>query len=103
MAGKKTLEEYQIQEIASAILESRLSEFSKNLVLRGEYDRYTINNDNNVASISKDVTTLQNKEDERQKDKKTLKFQITGIAIGFVFQFIVWAIAISNGFKVGGP
>jgi hypothetical protein len=55
-----------------------------------------------MTSLTRDIGTLQKAEEERLKDKKTMKFQFTGVAIGFVFQFIIWAIVASNGFKIGG-
>lgn len=102
MAGKKTLEQYQIEEIASEVIDKRLGSLSQNFVQRGEYDIYIVKNDNAVTSQGKEIGVLQAAETERQKDKKTVKYQIIGIALGFVAQFIVWAIVASNGFKVGG-
>lgn len=102
MTSRKTLEEYQIADIAKAIVKEELATVVPNLITRGEYDRYTLTNDNTVKSNASAITTLQNAETDRQKDKKTIKYQVTGIAIGFVFQFVVWAVIASNGFKIGG-
>lgn len=95
---KKTLEEYQIQEIARAVF----SEGAKDFVRRGEYDLHVSDKSAAIAGLTKDIGTLQKAEEERQKDKKTMKFQLTGVAIGFVFQFVIWAIVASNGFRISG-
>lgn len=94
---KKTLEEYQIQEIARSVFKENSGDF----IHRGEYDLHVSEKSAVVATLSKEIAALQKAEEERQKDKKTMKFQLTGVAIGFVFQFIIWAIVASNGFKIG--
>lgn len=94
---KKTLEEYQIQELAKAVFQEAATDF----IRRGEYDVYITKNDNALVGIAKDIGTLQRAEEERVKDKKTYKYQFSGIALGFLLQFIVWAIVVSNGFKIG--
>lgn len=95
--SKKTLEEYQIQEIARAVF----LEAAKEFVQRGEYDVHVLEKKSAINNLMKDIGSLQRAEEERQKDKKTMKFQLTGIALGFLFQFFIWAIVASNGFKVG--
>ena len=95
--AKKTLEEYQIQEIARTVFIESATDF----VRRGEYDIHVSQKNAAVDGLMKDIGMLQKAEEERQKDKKTMKFQLTGIAIGFLFQFFIWAIVASNGFKVG--
>lgn len=95
---KKTLEEYQIQEIARAVFRENAKEF----VRHSEYDLHVSQKNAALDGLMKDIGMLQKAEEERQKDKKTMKFQLTGIAIGFLFQFFIWAIVASNGFKVGG-
>jgi hypothetical protein len=95
---KKTLEEYQIQEIARSVFKESSGDF----VHRGEYDLHVAEKSAMMTSLTRDIGTLQKAEEERLKDKKTMKFQLTGVAIGFVFQFIIWAIVASNGFKIGG-
>lgn len=102
MTAKKTLEEYQIEETARRVAADLISHAVKDLITRGEYDKYTITNDNLIKSQGTAITTLELAEQERIKDKKTVKYQITGIALGFVAQFIVWVIVASNGFKIGG-
>lgn len=94
---KKTLEEYQIQEIARSVFKESSGDF----IHRGEYDLHVSDKGALIAGLTKDIGTLQKAEEERQKDKKTMKFQLTGVAIGFVFQFVIWAIVASNGFKIG--
>ena len=95
---KKTLEEYQIQEIARTVFLEGATDF----VRRGEYDIHVSQKNAAVDGLIKDIGMLQKAEEERQKDKKTMKFQLTGVALGFVFQFVIWAVVASNGFKVGG-
>ena len=95
---KKTLEEYQIQEIARTVFSEGATDFAR----RAEYDIYVSQKNSAIGGLMRDIGMLQKAEEERQKDKKTMKFQLTGVAIGFVFQFFIWAIVASNGFKVGG-
>lgn len=95
---KKTLEEYQIQEIARSVFKESSGDF----IHRGEYDLHVSKKDAMLTSLIDKISTLQKAEEERLKDKKTMKFQLTGVAIGFVFQFVIWAIVASNGFKIGG-
>ena len=95
--AKKTLEEYQIQEIARTVF----LESSQEFVRRSEYDLHVSQKNAALDGLIKDIGVLQRAEEERQKDKKTMKFQLTGIALGFLFQFFIWAIVASNGFKVG--
>lgn len=95
---KKTLEEYQIQEIARTVFFEGATDF----VRRAEYDIHVSQKNSAVDGLMKDIGVLQRAEEERQKDKKTMKFQLTGIAIGFLFQFFIWAVVASNGFSVGG-
>ena len=95
--AKKTLEEYQIQEIARAVFLEGATDF----VRRAEYDIHVSQKNTAIEALIRDIGILQKAEEERQKDKKTMKFQLSGIAIGFLFQFFIWAIVASNGFKVG--
>lgn len=95
---KKTLEEYQIQEIARSVFKESSGEF----IHRGEYDLHVAEKGAMLTSLARDIGTLQKAEEERLKDKKTMKFQLTGVAIGFVFQFVIWAIVASNGFRISG-
>ncbi len=101
MGTKKTLEEYQIQEIAAEVVEKRLTDFGATVVTKSQFDTYALTTDNKITTQGKEITTLSNAEAERVKDRKTVKYQITGIAIGFIFQFVVWAVIASNGFKIG--
>ena len=96
--AKKTLEEYQIQEIARAVFLEGATDF----VRRAEYDIHVSQKNTAIEALIRDIGILQKAEEERQKDKKTMKFQLSGIAIGFLFQFFIWAIVASNGFKIGG-
>ncbi len=95
---KKTLEEYQIQEIARTVF----SEGATDFVRRAEYDIHVSQKDSAIEGLMRDIGMLQKAEEERQKDKKTMKFQLTGVAVGFAFQFVIWAVVASNGFKIGG-
>lgn len=97
MSGKKTLEEYQIQDIAKTVF----TEMSTDFVRRGEFDIYTTKNDAEIKDLGKRATTLENKDEERDKDKRAVRVQMIGLGLGVALNVIIWVIAASSGFKVG--
>lgn len=102
MSGKKTLEEYQIQDIATEVVNKRILEVTKNFVQRAEYDTNKITTDNDIKNNTKSITTLETKDQERDKDKRAMRLQMIGLGMGVALNVIIWVIAASSGFRTGG-